>query len=76
MPTVDEEVTQPEVGEEVYDESRALKTMAKQVASLYSHLPTLIDTVKSVVQQQQEHERRLIRLEGKVAALEGEKAAE
>lgn len=49
---------------EVFDEARALRTMAGQVAAMYDHLPDLIETVKAVVSQQREHERRIIRLEG------------
>jgi hypothetical protein len=53
-----------------FDANRALKTIAEQVAVIFQMLPGLLDTMKSVVSQQQEHERRIIRLEGAVIRLE------
>jgi hypothetical protein len=67
-PVDKDEVTQPEVPE-VYDDGRILRTMAQQVSILYKELPSLLATVKAVAQQQVEHERRIIRLEGHVQTL-------
>jgi hypothetical protein len=55
--------TQPPELPEEFDTNRALKTIMFQVGSLYAALPTLLATVKEVVVQQAEHERRIIRLE-------------
>ena len=49
---------------EVFDSERALRTMATQIGALYASLPSLLEAVAILTQQQVEHERRIIRLEG------------
>jgi hypothetical protein len=53
-----------ETGEEPFDLPRAVRTIAAQVAAIFQTLPGLVETMREVVLQQREHERRIIRLEG------------
>jgi hypothetical protein len=46
-----------------------LKTMAIQVAGMYQHLPALIEAVGELKAQKEEHERRIIRVEGAIEDL-------
>jgi hypothetical protein len=50
--------------EEVFSIEKALKTIAGQVTAIFQALPGLMETMRAVAEQQKEHERRIIRLEG------------
>jgi hypothetical protein len=52
--------------EEPFILEKAVKAMAAQVMVIYQALPGLMETMRAVAEQQKEHERRLIRLEGLV----------
>jgi hypothetical protein len=52
--------------EEPFILEKAVKTMAAQVMVIFQALPGFMETMRAVAEQQKEHERRLIRLEGLV----------
>lgn len=68
-PVPDAPDTGPEL-HEVFDADRALRTIAKQVAAIFQTLPLLVESMKRIEARQDEHERRIIRLEGIAAARE------
>lgn len=62
---------------EAFSIEKTLKTIAGQVTVIFQALPGLIETIRAVAEQQKEHERRIIRLEGLVQELvESLKAAD